>query len=90
MLRKERPFCDYRERGQHEVSQKVEFRPDNLDYLPRDDFFPSSLVFISNSGGPVYNSRADGYGGGRCSVFRLTLIIRKGVKEKPVGIDNYT
>lgn len=67
MQRKENPFCVNRERGQYEVSQKVEFRSDHLDYLPRDDSFFSSLVFISNSGGPVYNNRPDGYGGGRCS-----------------------
>lgn len=67
--------------GQYEVSQKVEFCPDHLDYLPRDDSFSSSLVFISNSGGPVCNSRADGYGGGRCS-FKPTNNYRLGKRRE--------
>lgn len=93
-----RPFCEHR----HEVAQfpKVEILPELLDYLLGDDFSADALVSIPNSGGPVYNNRADGYGGGRCSfkpLFRVIIIVEAAAIKKawkknqlPVGIDNYT
>lgn len=70
----ERPFCERRQRGASQFP-KVEILPELLDYALGDDFPADSLVSIPNSGGPVYNNRADGYGGGRCSFKPLFLVI---------------
>lgn len=84
MRRGERPFCEHRQRWRkHEVSQfpKVEL----LDYSLGDDFSADSLVSMPNSGGSVYNNRADGYGGGMCSfkpLFRLIIIVEAAIKSR--------